>query len=245
MAKLDPKNGLVGSIGQLVFRRVNGETVVQGKPEKTGRPPSGRSKETATDFGRASQTTSRLMGGLRPFIGNMYDSQFFNRFRKAVYQGMKMNNTLPQGSFDLWQGEPTVLEGLEADLKNQYSQYVQMRGLQLNLKAGTLEISVPEFKADNHLSWPVKASEAELGYWISVYESQTYQVLRHEFFRIPIPHKTQRIPATHYTATALPAEALLLVTAGVLYYTADFRMGKVCMNSKAFNPTQVLKVFRT
>ncbi|MCC4213288.1 hypothetical protein [Leeuwenhoekiella parthenopeia] len=245
MAKLDPKNGLVGSIGQLVFRSVNGETVVQGRPEKTGRPPSGRSKQTATDFGRASRTTSSLMRGLRPFLSNMYDSQFFNRFRKAVYQGMKMNDTLPQGSFDLWQGEPTVLEGLEADLKNQYPRYVQMPGLELSLEAGTLEISVPEFKADNHLHWPVKASEAELGYWISVYDSKTYQVLRHELFRIPIPHKTQSIPATHYTTTALPAEALLLVTAGVFYYTADFRMGKVCMNSKAFNPTQVLKVFRT
>ena len=245
MAELDPKTGLKGNIGDLVFRNVNGKTIVQSRPDTGGKARKGRAKQTATDFGRASQTTSRLIGGLRPFIGNMYDSQFFNRFRKAVYQGMKMNDTLPQGSFDLWQGEPTVLEGLEADLKNQYSQYVQMRGLQLNLKAGTLEISVPEFKADNHLHWPVKASEAELGYWISVYDSKTYQVQRHEFFRIPIPHKTQRIPATQYTATALPAEALLLVTAGVLYYTADFRMGKVCINSKAFNPTQVLKVFRT
>ena len=245
MAELDPKTGLKGNIGNLVFRNVNGKTIVQSRPDTAGKVRKGRSKQTATDFGRASQITSSLMGGLRPFVSNMYDSQFFNRFRKAVYQGMKINDTLPKGSLDLWQGEPTVLEGLEADLKNQYPQYVQIPGLQLNLKAGSLAIKVPEFKANNHLYWPSKAGEAELGYWISVYDSKTYQVLRHELFRIPIPHKTQSIPATHYTATALPAEALLLVTAGVLYYTADFRLGKVCMNAKPFNPTQVLKVFRT
>ncbi|WP_442846104.1 hypothetical protein [Leeuwenhoekiella sp. H156] len=245
MAELDSKTGLKGNIGDLVFRNVNGKTIVQSRPDTGGKARKGRAKQTATDFGRASQITSSLMRGLRPFLSKMYDSQFFNRFRKAVYQGMKMNDSLPQGSLDLWQGEPTVLEGLEADLKNQYPQYVQMPGLELKLEAGSLEISVPEFKADNPLHWPVKASEAELGYWISVYDSKTYHVLRHELFRIPIPHKTQRIPATNYTTTALPAEALLLVTAGELYYTADFRLGKVCMNSKAFNPTQVLKVFRT
>ena len=245
MAELDSKTGLKGNIGNLIFRNVNGKTIVQSRPVNAGKRRKGRGKQTATDFGRASRTTSSLMIGLRPFLSSMYDSQFFNRFRKAVYQGMKMNDTLPQGSLDLWQGEPTVLEGLEADLKNQYPQYVQMHRLELSLEAGSLEINVPEFKADNHLYWSSKIDETELCYWISVYDSKTYMVLRHELFRIPIPHRTQSIPAIRYTATALPAEALLLVTAGVLYYTADIRLGKVCINSKAFNPTQVLKVFRT
>ncbi len=245
MAELDSKTGLKGNIGNLVFRNVNGKTIVQSRPDTAGKARKGRAKQTATDFGHASQTTSSLMRGLRPFLSTMYDSQFFNRFRKAVYLGMKMNDTLSQGNLDLWQGEPTVLEGLEADLKNQYPQYVQIPGLTLNLEAGSLEINLPEFKANNHLSWPSKTNEAELCYWISVYDSKTYMVLRHELFRIPIPHRTQSIPATCYTVTALPAEALLLVTTGVLYYTADLRLGKVCINSKAFNPTQVLKVFRT
>ena len=245
MAQLDNKSGLKGNIGNLVFRNVKGKTIVQSRPDTAGKARKGRAKQTATDFGRASQTTSSIIRGLRPFLSSMYDSQFFNRFRTAVYQGMKMNDTLPQGSLDFWQGEPTVLEGVEADLKNQYPQYVQIPDLQLSLEAETLEINVPEFKADNHLYWPSKAGEAELGYWMSVYDSKTYQVLRHELFRIPIPHKTQSIPATRFTATGLPPEALLLVTARVLYYTADIRLGKLCMNSKAFNPTQVLKVFRT
>ena len=67
MAYLDAKLGLIGSIGQLVFRNVNGKTIVQAKPEKTGSFPKGRSRQTATDFGKASQTTSALMRGLRPF----------------------------------------------------------------------------------------------------------------------------------------------------------------------------------
>ncbi|EAQ51297.1 hypothetical protein [Leeuwenhoekiella blandensis] len=245
MAKLDSKNGLQGNIGNLVFRNVNGKTIVQSRPDTAGKARKGRAKQTATDFGRASQITSSLFRGLRPFLSTHYDPQFFNRFRKAVYQGMKMTSTLPQGSLDFWQGEPTVLEGLETDLKHQYPQYVQLPGLQVSLEAGTLEINVPQFKANTNLYWPVKASEAELGYWISVYDSKTYQVLRHELFRIPIPHKTRSIPASRFTATALPAEALLLVTTGVLYFTADMRLGKLGMNSKAFNPTQVLKVFRT
>ena len=245
MAYLDSKLGIVGRVGPLVFRNVNGKTIVQAKPEKTGKFPSGRSRQSATDFGKASQTTSALMQGLRPFIGTHYDPQFFNRFRKAVYQGMKMTNSLPQGSLDFWQGEPTVLEGLETDLKHQYPQYVQLPGLQVSLEAGTLEINVPQFKANTNLYWPSTAAEAELCYWVSVYDSQTYQVLQYELFRVPIPHKTRSIPASRFTATALPAEALVLVTTGVLYFTAAMRLGKLGMNSKAFNPTQVLKVFKT
>lgn len=246
MAYLDSKLGIVGRVGPLVFRNVNGKTIVQAKPEKTGKFPAGRSRQTATDFGKASQTTSALVRGLRPFIGTHYDPQFFNRFRKAVYQGMKMNDSLPQGRLDLWQGEPTVLEGLETDLKHQYPQYVQLPGLQLSLEAGTLHINIPDFKANNNLLyWPSTAAEAELCYWVSVYDSKTYRLLRYELFQVPIPHKSRSIPPSRFTATALPPETLVLVTTGVLYYTAATRLGKVGMNSKAFNPMQVLKVFKT
>ncbi len=68
MANLDPKKGLMGNIGDLVFRNVNGETIVQTRPERIKKFPSGRSKQTATDFGRASKTSSRLISGLRPFL---------------------------------------------------------------------------------------------------------------------------------------------------------------------------------
>ncbi|RXG15733.1 hypothetical protein [Leeuwenhoekiella aestuarii] len=244
MAQLDSKSGLKGNIGDLVFRNVNGKTIVQSRPDTSGKARKGRGKQTATDFGRASQITSSLFRGLRPFLSTLYDSQFFNRFRKGVYQGMKMNDTLPQGSLDLWQGEPSVLEGLEADRNNEYAQYVQIPRLQMNLNERTLEIEIPEFKASTHLFWPANAAEAELCYWVCAYDAKTYQFLRHELFSIPIHHKTATLGAARFTATGLPQEALILITGGVLYYSADIRLGTLCINSKAFNPAQVMKVFK-
>ncbi|MEH6656783.1 hypothetical protein [Leeuwenhoekiella marinoflava] len=245
MAHLDPKGNIVGSIGQLVFRNVNGKILVQAKPEKTGKYPSGRSKQSATDFGRASRTTSALVRGLRPFIGTNYDSQWFNRFRKTVYQGMKTNTPLHQGNLDFAQGSPEVLEGLEFNLQTPYPEYVQLPGLELRLDAGKLLITLPEFKTGSQLYWPKEASTAELCYWISAYAPSDYQTLHQELFSIPIPHRTATIPASRYTTAELPQDSLTLVTAGILFYTSHTLRSQQTLNSKAFNPAQVLRVFRT
>ena len=245
MAYLDSKLGVVGSIGQLVFRNVHGKTIVQAKPEKTRTYPPGRSKESATDFGRASQTTSALVWGIRPFIGTHYDPQFFNRFRKTVYQGMKTNSQLPQGNLNFIQGNPEVLEGLALNLQTPYPEFVQISGLEFRQDAEKLHIALPEFKAANQLYWPKEARSADLCYWISVYASDDYRCLHQELFKISIPYRTALVPETSYITAQLPQNSLILVTAGILFYTSHTVQGPQLLNSKTFNPVQVLRVLRS
>ena len=244
MAKLDPRKGLIGNIGDLVFRNVNGETIVQTRPERNKKFPLGRSKQTATDFGRASKTTSLLISGLRPFVMKMYDTQFFNRFRKAVYQGMRMNTELQQGSLDFWQGETWMLEGLEVNLKTPFSEYVRIPGLHISFEAGSVEIFVPQFEAGNHLHWPQQVAEAEVCFFVSAYSARDYQLLKQELFSIPIKHKAYSVASASYASATIPPESLILITAGILFYAGTPGGGRSCLNSKTFNPAKLLKVFK-
>ena len=126
MAQLDKHNRLIGGLGDLVFRQVNGKTIVQVKLGKNGVNQTKQTKLSSSDFGTASSTTKCLSMTLRRLFLTYYDHQMFNRFRKTVYQAMLSNTEIPKGEKDLWQGEISLLDGFEFNLSSLYSDYCSL-----------------------------------------------------------------------------------------------------------------------
>lgn len=73
MAQLDKHNRLIGGLGDLVFRQVNGKTIVQVKLGKNGVNQTKQTKLSSSDFGTASSTTKCLSMTLRRLFLTYYD----------------------------------------------------------------------------------------------------------------------------------------------------------------------------
>lgn len=162
---------LTGKVGNLVYRTVNGKSVVQAYP----RPPKGGYKltERNREFGVATRAASRLYRQLKDFALNLtmrelYSSLnglFMREYKHLQPAGDTVDWSLVPGSLDLRVGKRGWLEDLMDD-------EVVMR-----LEDGVCRVSVPPMKLrgrrfSKYRIWK-ETVEVELAFTLLHYDFET------------------------------------------------------------------------
>src|SRR6476469_200543 len=98
MAKITSKGQLSGIVGNLSFRVLNGQPVVQTKPGKGRVTQSDNTKSSASEFGLASSVAMKIRSALFPIIRGYADRGMHLRFNTIIREAIASNTSLPVGT---------------------------------------------------------------------------------------------------------------------------------------------------
>ncbi len=243
MARFNGKD-LIGSLGNVAFKTVDGITYLQTKPGRGGVRQTKATKKAASDFGTASSTTKMLTIGLRILLQTYYPKNMFNSFRSVVYNAMLANTLLPKGTKNLWEGDLDLLTGFEFNTSSLYAEYCRVLLDITENPNASLTLQTPGFVPADVLLWPATASSAVLCYNVTYYQPDTYKIVQQEVFKVAVADAVHPITAQSFTTQPIAAPALALVSSCVLYFKEDALLGSVCLNHKALHPMQLLQALR-
>ncbi|MDR6300828.1 hypothetical protein [Mesonia maritima] len=245
MAYLGKNNRITGSLGDLVFRTVNGKTIVQRKPEKNQVKQTERTKKASSDFGRASTLAKKIRIGLKLYSRGFADSKSFYRLRTRLQLAARTDNPAPIGEKKLWGGKPKLLEGFEFNEHSPYERYCRLTMSEIVLSTQKLHFKLDAFKPKKAITWPAKAEKAELCFWMSVHRQKDDLPIQEELFKLAVSSDDETIPETTFTSKTLESPAMVYLWSGILYYQYDALLGWVCMNHKALHPLRLQKVVKS
>lgn len=244
MAYLGKDNRITGSIGDLIFRNVDGKTIVQRKPEKYQVKQSKRTRKASSDFGRASTLAKKIRIGLQPYSRDFYDSKCFYRLRTQLQRAAQTNNPSPVGEKELWDGQPELLQGFEFNLHSKYSDYCNLSLNEVQVEADKLQFTLEGFIPKEDIRWPRNAQKAIICFWISVHRRKDDLPVNQQLLKLEVtPHKVA-LGKTTFTSEILPAEGLVWLWGGILYYEKDPFLDWIYMNHKQLQPLQLLRVMK-
>lgn len=243
MAYLGKNNRISGSLGDLVFRQVNGKTIVQRKPEKNTVKQTQPTKKAAADFGRASTTARKIRIGLQTYSRGFADAKSFCRLRTRIQLAARTNNPAPVGERKLWEGTPALLEGFEYNLHSPYDRYCQVQLSTIAIIDQKLEFTVESFFPKQALTWPVNAEKAKLCFWMAVHREEDDLSVQEELFQIELTPSNEPITQTSFTSESFTSSDWVFVWGGILYFENNQVLGWGCINDKKLQPLRLLKVF--
>jgi len=121
MARIDKKNLLSGALGNLVFRNLDGNQIVQSHPGSVKQTQA--TKASGSEFRQCSHWAKLLRYGLSNFIDKQTDSYMFSRFTGAVYKAIQKNITLPKGQRTPLNSDMSSLIGFEFNTHSPFTTY--------------------------------------------------------------------------------------------------------------------------
>lgn len=230
-------NGLYrGSIGNLIFKVVQGKQIVQGRA--TDIKQSARTKESSTLFGLCSSQAAQIRGKLRPYLDAKHDTNMIPRFLGSCFRIVKAQSSF--GKLDLVSADMSDLIGFEFNSSSPFSTYFYSKiSISRNPIEG-LEVSVPSFIAEKELCYPTQCQYAELRIILfhSSLKMNTRSVILHKEYHIA----KSKVPQEAFTFNFEPIEdpGITLVISQLLFYKNKSKFGKVYLNDKNLHPMQVI-----
>lgn len=105
-----------------------------------------------------------------------------------------------------------------------------------------VQINIPELNPKSALRYPKDIYNAEFIIYLIATDMVAKNPFTEIFFSISIHYHSDTIPATLWTSPPLPAENLVFICGKLLFYKINPITNKDYINSKEFNPSQLLFV---
>lgn len=236
---------LRGKLGNLVYRTVNGRTVVQSYPRK---PKGGyQLTERNTDFGVASKAASRLYGQLKDFALNLTMRSLHNSLNSLLIREFK--HLQPAEAVDAWSlvpGSEDVLVGRRAWLDDMMDMEVLM-----DLEDGKCGVWIPPLELEG-------SRFTKFRIWGRVRELELAATLLHYDFGTNSASVVARWNSGRFVKSNAPGEVGLnwdlldgdgvLIDNGLLLGCVGLRMfasetSESYLNTEAFNPFSVVGIW--
>ena len=238
MARLDKNRLFNGTLGELVFRNLNGQQIVQTKAYKPKQTSA--TKVSGSEFRQCSSWTKYLRIGLQSFLVNLSDSYMFRRFTGAFYDALQTNTNLPKGQRTPLNSNLHTLAGFEFNTHALFVEYCKAPiEVALNVTQ-EITITVPAFIPNTHLLWPDRTHQVELVLYVYAtnFDNQTVDVTH--FTVLPITKSSTPTTETIWTCPSLPSGYFILVCAKLMYYTPNVITTRNYLNSKSLNPSSIV-----
>ena len=238
MGQVIKKNIISGSVGNLVFRNLNGKQIVQSHPGKLKQTKA--TKASGSEFRQCSTWAKQLRIGLFPFLIDQTDSYMYRRLTGQFYNALLGNTHLPKGGRTPLNANMKDLEGFEFNTHSPFKDYFDAKITTVLDANRQLQITVPELDLKNQVLFPSKVYDAELVVVVYATPFDLYTKTVEASFVLPLEKNTTLANETVWTSPPIPENYFMVVTAKLLFYTPNKFMGKNYLNSKTLNPSSIV-----
>ncbi|MBW2962923.1 hypothetical protein [Mesonia aestuariivivens] len=246
MAHLNEKNQIVGGLGNLIFRVVNGKIVVQTRPDYSQVKQTQSTQKAASDFGKASQVAKKISYGCQQIIQGYHSPEMATRLRSKVLQAMRTHASLPLGRKDLWSGTPELLEGFEFNKHSPYKDNSELWTLNWELDSQRrIHFKQKAFTPKNHLYWLPRAESLQICYWICAFQKKDYKPCQQQLLTLTVSPDFVEVPMQNFESEVFPEGCLIIICVSMFYYRSDAIIGGNLLNHKKFHPARILKIVKT
>lgn len=245
MARVNSRGLLKGSVANLSYRVLNGQGIVQSKPGKDQVAQTQATKNSASDFGKASYTARTIRNGLFTILQNMTDSKMYVRFTTKIYETALSATDLPKGQKRFADGDLSLMKNFEFNSNSLFAKYAVFKPQAILNALQQIEISVPAIAPKNEVLFPTEATDCELCFMVTAFDKNDYTLSYCDVFKATLPWTSQIVPAQEFITPALPENAIVFVCQSLFYYRQNSIIGTISLNSKEVHPVSVLGVFKT
>ena len=164
---------ITGSIGPVSYHSYNGNVYLQSKPGKGNVKHSAATKNSASDFGRASKLAKAIRLSLFPIMQGHEGNALYRRFTTIINRATQKDNPQPKGSRLLIDGDLSTLAHIDC---NTGSPFASSCGLSPRLSLSDsrqLTLALPAFTIANSLFAPSDATDAALTFLVIAIDPET------------------------------------------------------------------------
>ncbi|MFI2741470.1 hypothetical protein ACG2LH_01910 [Zhouia sp. PK063] len=244
MARINSRNRITGTLGNMVLKTVNQQTIVQSRPGKGTMKQTAATKASATDFGINSTNAKMMYMAQNSIVQHMADGTMAYRFRTATYQGVLADTAAPKGQKQLWNGDVSVLQHFEFNVNSPYMHWVKVLPQITYTAQREVQLVIPAFKAYESIQWLPRAQRAVLCYMVSAHHPTSFALVQQQLLPITISGSNAVIAATTLQSNPILQQSLVMVSGVLWWYRDAAQVGSFCMNSKTCNPAMVLQSFK-
>lgn len=238
MAIKDNQGFFRGTIGEYVFKVVDGKQVVQSRPFDVKQ--SKRTKESSSLFGMCSKQAVSVRGSLKTYLLGNQDPKMAARFLGVCFRILKANKGRSKENFDLINTDLTELKGFNFNIKSPFSSYftptIQIEG---SPKEG-LKVTIPSLIPELDIQYPDRCFTVELRIILThtSFDCRYIGVTTHRDFLLR--KNKQQLDAQIFDFEPIEEPGVTMVTAQLIFYNETSKFGKILLNNKDFHPTEVV-----
>lgn len=216
-----------GTLGNLSGYQQDGKSIIRrkgggSKEQFENSPNMQRTRENASEFGRAAGAGKTLRTALRSLIQNVSDKVMTARLTKAMLEVVQSDELNDRGQRGIIDGEAEMLEGFEFNENGKLRSTVFMTLTPaINRATGAHQVTVPAFVPTRDVVAPQGATHMRLVAAATAvdFEAETSQTVTADSGHVPY-NNTATPPLTLALALAANSTSPIFVAAGVEFYQA-------------------------
>lgn len=240
MAKINDNKQFSGMVGNLVFRTLEGEQIVQSAPKKFKQ--SMRTQMSGSEFRQCSKWGRHVRIILHDFLARQTDSYMHRRLTTALYDTILGNTQLPKGERSPANCNMQAMTGFDFNVHSPWSEYVQVDITASLQDDGRVLVTIPGFKPADKIQFPKNIYAAELMVYVfSIHQLLQYNTENASVFVLPFQKNSpQTEPQSFLSEHAMPAGDWVLAVAKLQFFTHNTFVGKKYENTPQMSPTQIV-----
>lgn len=232
---------IVGSMGDVVYKEINGVQVMQSKPGKGGVKQTPATKESAGIFGKSSTLASSFRNRMYHVINENADGTVVSRFTTAVNLVIRHCYSPQTKTFHFEKDSFESLVGLDFNIKSPLQKSMWLMP-ESKLADNILTITLPELKTHEELKFPKGTNLCEIK--ICVLRYRLEEGLEYNMPEVKTVEITSDLAILEEQDLEfnIPEGSFCIAAIGLHYYEVN-RNKTTDRNSKTFNPAAVCAAY--
>lgn len=242
MAVLDKNGNLRGTLGDVVYRHVNGKNVAQSRPRSQNR--TAKTIKASVEFGLTSNTACTMRQVLAG-IFNWSDGQMGNRLMGLVRKAFNNSESAGVNERDFHDSDLSFLPGFQFNNRSPLTSMMKPRPVISTDESGALDFYLAPVSIKRDLVMPKSALSVKCAVRVSLilfnFREDYYEILEQR--ETDIKTKEMEEINWHFDPS-IPDGCALLVFLSLQYYVDDALQGRKSINSEQLNPVELVGAYQ-
>lgn len=232
---------IAGSMGNVVYKEINGVQVMQSKPGKGGVRQTPATKESAGLFGKSSTLASYFRGRMHPVINENADGLVAGRFTSAVNSVIRHCYSFKTKTFHFEKDSFESLVGFDFNIKSPVQKSMWLMP-ESKLAENILTITLPELRTHEELKFPKGTNLCEISICVLRYKLE--EGLEYKKLEVKTVEITSDLAMLEEQDLEfnIPEGSFCIAAIGLHYYEV-IKNKAVDRNSKTFNPAAICAAY--
>ena len=237
------KNLLRGILGNLVFRVVNGETLISQKKAKGTTKQTQETKRAGNTFGMGGALASNIMGCFDRQMYDLQDTGMYNRLSKAAAGCLHDSRDKDSLLFNFNEESFTMLDNFEYNIHSPLKMYLRSTP-HLSYADGVLKVLLTGLANCRNLKYPKHSYNCEITVGLGLFRLQDGKRTRNaETQRISLNSERGGI-SSHEFVFDVPDGCFCVIALSIAYFSMKYHFTEL-INHKKFSPAMLCKSFIT